>query len=320
MTAEGNYHTPVMLSQVLELLGAGSGGDFLDATVGGGGHSRALLEQAPHDTKLFGLDQDGQALAEAARKLSVFGKRVRIEQGNFRRAAAIFESVRFDGVLLDLGVSSHQFDTPERGFSCDRDGPLDMRMDAREGTTAAQLLEERDEDGLARMFRLWGESKYNRRIARRIVEHRQERPLKSTAELADLIRKAVPRQVERKNVVQIFQALRIAVNDELAALEDSLEHLFDSLKTDGRLVVISYHSLEDRIVKRGFAKLATGCVCPPGLPFCACGLKPRAKILTRKPIRPETAEVGNNPRSRSALLRAVRKLAGGDSAGEQAAR
>ncbi len=318
MTGEAGYHTPAMPRQALELLGAASGGDFLDATVGGGGHSRALMELAPHDTKLFGLDRDGEALAEAARKLSVFGKRVRLERGNFRGAAGIFRDIEFDGVLLDLGVSSHQFDTPQRGFSCDRDGPLDMRMDSREKTTAAHLLEASDEDELARIFRRWGESKYNRRIARKIVEQRREKPLQSTAELADLIRKAVPRQSERKNVVQVFQAIRIAVNDELAALQEGLEQLFGILKSDGRLVVISYHSLEDRIVKRCFVELASGCVCPKGLPLCACGRKPRAEILTRKPLRPDTAEVESNPRSRSALLRAVRKLAGGDSAGEQA--
>ncbi len=318
MTGEAGYHTPAMPRQALELLGATSGGDFLDATVGGGGHSRALMELAPRDTKLFGLDRDGEALAEAARKLSVFGKRIRLERGNFRRAAGIFRDIEFDGALLDLGVSSHQFDTPQRGFSCDRDGPLDMRMDSRDGTTAAQLLEASDEDELARIFRRWGESKYNRRIARKIVEQRREKPLQSTAELADLIRRAVPRQAERKNVVQVFQAIRIAVNDELAALREGLEQLFGILKSDGRLVVISYHSLEDRIVKRCFVELASGCVCPKGLPLCACGRKPRAEILTRKPLRPDAAEVESNPRSRSALLRAVRKLAGGDSAGEQA--
>ena len=320
MTAESGFHTPVMLRQVLELLETGSGGEFLDATVGGGGHSSALLKQAPDNTKLYGLDQDSQALAQAALRLSPFEDRVRLERNNFRRAAETFKGIKFDGALLDLGVSSHQLNTPERGFSCDRDGPLDMRMDNREAATAEQLLATSDEDELARIFRHWGESKYNRRIARNIVEHRREKPLQSTAELADLIRKAVPRQAERKNVVQVFQALRIAVNDELAALREGLEQLFGSLKPDGRLEVISYHSLEDRIVKRCFADLTAGCVCPKGLPFCACGRKPVAEILTRKPLRPDQSEVDNNSRSRSALLRAVRKLAGGDSAGEQAVR
>jgi len=308
MSGDDSYHIPVMLNQVLELLATVGGGCFLDATVGGAGHSRAILENSPPNTRLFGLDQDGEAICEAEKKLSGFGKRVRLERGNFRRAAEIYQGMEFDGALLDLGVSSHQIDTPRRGFSCDRDGPLDMRMDPRGETTAAGLLARLDEDELAEIFRRWGETKYNRRIARAVVARRDDSPLQSTAELADLIRSSVPRQAERKNVVQVFQALRIAVNDELAALSQALEELFGMLKPDGRLVVLSYHSLEDRIVKRYFAALATGCTCPPGLPFCACGKKPAAALLTRKGVRPLPDEIAGNPRSRSAMLRAVRKL------------
>ena len=308
MTEMGDYHIPVLLSRVIELLEAGSGGSFLDATLGGAGHSRAILEAAPAGSRLYGLDQDSDALERAAGVLAPFGDKVVLKQGNFRSAGEIYKGISVDGALLDLGVSSHQFDTPDRGFSCDRDGPLDMRMDERGKLTAARLLAESDENELAAVIRRWGESSYNRRIARTIVESRSEKPLDSTLELAELIRKAVPREAERKNVVQVFQALRIAVNDELGALEDGLEQLFGLLNKGGRLVVIAYHSLEDRIVKRYFARLATGCTCPPALPFCACGQTPRAEPITRKPVRPDADEIERNPRSRSALLRAVRKL------------
>ena len=315
MTEKGAYHTPVLLSRVIELIEAGSGGNFLDATLGGAGHSRAILEAAPAGSRLYGLDQDRDAIEQAERVLAPFKDRIDLRRGNFRSAGDIYKGIRLDGALLDLGVSSHQFDTPERGFSCDRDGPLDMRMDGRGETTAAVLLAESDEQELTSIFRRWGESSFSRKIARAVIERRQESPLESTAELAALIRAAVPRQAERKNVVQIFQALRIAVNDELAALGEGLESLFELLNPGGRLVVIAYHSLEDRIVKRTFQDLATGCTCPPGLPFCACGNEPRAEILTRKPVRPDAEETESNPRSRSAVLRAVRKLDTGN--GEQ---
>jgi 16S rRNA (cytosine1402-N4)-methyltransferase len=304
----GDYHIPVLLSRVIEILEPGSGGSFLDATVGGAGHSRAILEAAPAGGRLYGLDQDSDALERAAGVLEKFGGAVVLMQGNFRSAAEIYKGIKVDGALLDLGVSSHQFDTATRGFSCDRDGPLDMRMDGRGGMTAARLLAEADEKELAGIIQRWGESSFNRRIAKAIVERRREKPLESTLELAELIRSAVPRLEERKSVVQVFQALRIAVNDELGALEDGLEQLFGMLNTGGRLVVIAYHSLEDRIVKRYFARLTTGCTCPPGLPFCACGNKPQAEQITRKPVRPDADEIERNPRSRSALLRAVRKL------------
>ncbi|MBW7994988.1 MAG: 16S rRNA (cytosine(1402)-N(4))-methyltransferase RsmH [Candidatus Glassbacteria bacterium] len=317
MSEQAAYHIPVMVEQVLESLDAGSGGRFLDGTLGGGGHARALLEAAPEDVQLFGLDRDCDAVKRAGKNLAGFADRVTLKQGNFRDAGDLYKGLSLDGVLLDLGVSSHQLDTPERGFSCDRDGPLDMRMDADDGITAARLLNGSDEDELAEIFRRWGESRYSRRIARRILESRRDKPLESTAELARIVRTAVPRQVERKNVVQVFQALRIAVNDELGALRSGLEQLFDMLAVNGRLVVISYHSLEDRIVKRFFAELTAGCVCPPELPFCACGKLPRAVKVTRRPVRPASTEVERNSRSRSALLRAVRRLDNGESAGER---
>lgn len=302
------YHTPVLVREVLALLEPRPDGAYLDATAGGGGHARSILEASAPGGRLFALDRDEEAVRAAGAALESYGERVTVRKGNFRRVREIFGGMAFDGILLDLGVSSHQIELAQRGFSCDRNGPLDMRMDPAEGASAAEVLAGIDQEELERVIREYGESRYSRKIARQLVRLRQQAPLATTMHLAEAIRSAVPRLAERKNVVQVFQALRILINDELGALRDGLENLSSMLIPGGRLTVISYHSLEDRIVKRFFARLAEACVCPPRAPVCTCGGRAKARVLTRKPLRPSPEELAGNPRSRSARLRAMEKL------------
>jgi 16S rRNA (cytosine1402-N4)-methyltransferase len=310
MPIESNpvFHVPVLAKEVISQLEPKSPGCYLDGTVGGGGHARLILEASSPDGRLYGIDQDEEAIRAAAQALKPYGSRVRLKQGNFQAAREIYQNLAFNGILLDLGVSSHQLDTPGRGFSCDRDGPLDMRMDRRETLQAAYLLKTLSERELSRAFRDLGETHFSRQIAKAIVTQRAKAPVRTTSELAGMIRKAVPVRKERKSVVQVFQALRIMVNDELGALANGLKELFSMLLPGGRMAVISYHSLEDRIVKNYFAELVDPCICPPDLPVCGCGRIPQAKVLTRKPVRTSRAEIESNPRSRPALLRVAEKL------------
>jgi 16S rRNA (cytosine1402-N4)-methyltransferase len=308
MHSESSFHKPVLLEEIISLLRPCSPGRYLDGTLGGGGHARALLEASSPDGQLWGLDRDIEAIKEASIALQPFGKRVKLIHGNFRHAQELLPEISFNGILLDLGVSSHQFNTGERGFSCDRIGPLDMRMDAGQGQNAAQILAESDEDEIARFIRDYGEEPLSRKIARAIVRAREQNPILTTGELAEIVLRAVPWKSERKSLVRVFQAIRIRVNDELAALESALESLFDMLTFEGFMGVISYHSLEDRPVKKYFNRLTNPCTCPPGLPVCACNRTPDAQVLTRKPVRPTTEETDSNPRSRSARLRVIKKL------------
>jgi len=298
-----------LLEELISLLEPRSPGRYLDGTLGGGGHARALLEASSPEGCLWGMDRDREALTEASIVLEPFAKRVSLLHADFRHARELLPGLVFEGILLDLGVSSHQLNTAKRGFSCDRDGPLDMRMDAAQGRTAAQILAESEENELSRLLYDYGEEPFNRKLAREIVKTRQLNPIRTTGELAEIVRRVVPRKAERKSLVRVFQALRIRVNDELGALESALESLFEMLAPGGRLAVISYHSLEDRLVKRFFKRQANPCTCPPGLPVCACGRTPVAKVLTRKPVRPKIQEIESNPRSRSARLRLAQKLA-----------
>ncbi|OGG06615.1 MAG: 16S rRNA (cytosine(1402)-N(4))-methyltransferase [Candidatus Glassbacteria bacterium RIFCSPLOWO2_12_FULL_58_11] len=302
------FHEPALAKEVISLLAPFSPGRYLDGTVGGGGHARRILEASAPGGTVYGLDRDAEALAAASQALKSFGDRVMLRQGNFRAAGEIYRGVGFDGILLDLGISSHQIDTASRGFSFDREGPVDMRMDRGEGRSATELLAGIEESELVRVLSTYGESVFSRRIAREIIRERATRPLYSTSRLAEVVRRAVPQHSERKSVAQVFQALRIMVNDEIGALEEGLEELFSVLLPHGRLAVISYHSLEDRAVKTFFSGLADPCICPPDFPVCACGKVPAVRLLTRKPIRPSEAEVESNPRSRSARLRAAEKL------------
>lgn len=308
-------HQPVLMNQTLNSLKLRPGGVYLDGTLGGGGHTEAILQATEPDGKVIGLDQDDEALAAASQRLKPFGERFCPIRANFAEMEQVLAAegiAGLDGVLLDIGVSSHQLDEPDRGFSYMQDGPLDMRMDRRGGQTAADLVAELSESELANLIYRYGEEKFSRRIARRIVEQRAQTPIESTKQLAELISVAIPAAQRRKEkqhpAKRTFQALRIAVNDELGVLERGLVAAFASLKSGGRLSVITFHSLEDRIVKNYFAGLAKGCECPPEFPVCVCGKQPQALLITRRPQTATEDELQSNPRARSAKLRTVEKL------------
>lgn len=309
-------HRPVMPDEVLALLEPKPGEVFLDGTVGGGGHARLILEASAPDGRLIGLDQDPEALRKAAEVLAPFAGRVWLRHSNFSAATEVLAELGIDGLdgaLFDLGVSSHQLDTAERGFSFRNDAPLDMRMDPTGGTTAAELVNTLPVAELTRIFREYGEERWAGRIARRIEQVRRETPLLTTGQLAELISKTVPGgQVPGRihPATRVFQALRIRVNRELEHVEAGINAAIGLLKPMGRLVVISFHSLEDRIVKRMFQEEAKTCTCPPRLPVCVCHTVPRVEMLTRKALRASPEETASNPRSRSAVLRAVRRLPG----------
>ena len=294
------YHVPVMAPQVVELLAPVAGGRILDATFGGGGHSEAILAAHPTCT-IVAVDRDPDAAARA----TAIG--VRLVPGDFRDLEHLLEEEGIDdldGALLDLGVSSHQLDTPERGFSYHRSGPLDMRMGPGAARDADEVVNQWPRDRLADAIRRYGEERHAGRIADAVVA---ARPIGDTLHLADVVAGAVPAAARRRGhpARRTFQAVRIAVNDELAALTDGLDAALRLLRPGGRIVVISYHSLEDRIVKRRFAEMAQDCVCPPDLPVCGCGRVAGLRVITRRPLRPGADEVAANPRARSARLRAA---------------
>lgn len=299
---------------MLRFLAPRPGGIYVDGTVGGAGHAARILEASSPDGILIGFDRDAEALRAARERLLPFGGRVRLVQGNFAgfaEALAGFGIGRIDGFLLDLGVSSHQLDTAERGFSFQKDAPLDMRMDSSSGVTAADLLNTLPERELARIIRDYGEERWARRLALFIVKAREEAAIETTLQLVDIIKGAIPRGAWEERLhpaTRTFQALRIAVNDELASLEKGLDQGIRMLNRGGRSVVISFHSLEDRIVKNSFRGFAQGCTCPKGLPYCVCGNTPFLRVLTGKPVMAGPAEVEANPRARSARLRAAEKL------------
>ena len=291
----------------------------MDCTVGGGGHARGILMKTAPNGFLIGIDRDPEAIAAARAELAPFGERVRLICDNFKNIVEIVNSVGRDdilGVLFDLGVSSHQLDEPERGFSYMIDAPLDMRMGvagagSQGSRTAADLVNELPVEDLARIIREYGEERWASRIARFIGEERAHHPIRTTGELVDIIKKAIPAGARRSGphpAKRTFQALRIAVNDELSAFEQALVGAIDLLEPGGRICVISFHSLEDRITKRTFQHYAKACTCPPGLPVCSCGGKATLKVITRKPITPSGREISENPRSRSAKLRAAEKF------------
>jgi 16S rRNA (cytosine1402-N4)-methyltransferase len=309
-------HRPVLLAESVGYLAPERGGLFVDATLGLGGHSEALLEAAPQ-VRVIGIDRDREALKFASARLAKFGERFRAVHANFKEVERVLEDAcetDVSGVLADLGVSSLQFDAAELGFSFRHDAPLDMRMNASgddEEETAAELLARLPEEEIARIIFEYGEERKSRRIARWIVERREEgRAIERTTELAELVARAVGyKRTDRIHpATRTFQALRIAVNHELEGLEAFLEASIDLLQPSGRLVVISFHSLEDRIVKRTLRRLAGQCECDRRLPVCACGARRMVEILTRRPVTPAETELDENPRARSAKLRACRKL------------
>ena len=304
-----------MPEEMIRFLAPRPGGAYLDGTLGGGGHARLIVERcAPDGGVLIGFDRDHEALAVVVERLSRFGKNVRLIHGNFSDAAGFLSSLDItgiDGFVLDLGVSSHQLDVTRRGFSFQSDGVLDMRMDSSSETTAADLVNTLPERELERIFREYGEERWAKRVAAFVVKERSEATIETTFRLVDIIKKAIPRATWEKRLhpaTRTFQALRIAVNHELESLDRGLRGLIDCLKPGGRGVVISFHSLEDRIVKNIFREYSAGCVCPRGFPICVCGGASRINILTGKPVMAGAREVMENPRSRGAKLRAIEKL------------
>lgn len=313
MKAE-NLHQSVLLEETLRVLQAQENEMFADATLGMGGHTQAILETAKN-IRVIGIDQDMEAIGFAKERLKNFGERFQVYHANFSEIKEVLreaEIEKVDGILADLGVSSLQFDSAERGFSFRFDAPLDMRMNADdEMETAAELLENLTEEEIANIIYNFGEERASRKIARWIVEKRKSgEPIKTTKQLADLVQRAIGRGKKDKvhPATRTFQALRIAVNRELDILEDFIRDAVDVLKKDGRLAVITFHSLEDRIVKQTFQKLSGKCFCPPRIPRCVCGAEKKIEILTRKPIVPNESEIEENPRARSAKLRACLKL------------
>ena len=308
----GAPHRPVLLDETLKFLAPERGGLFIDCTVGLGGHSEAILKSSG-ETRVVGMDLDTEALEYAHQRLSSFGERFRAFQTDFRAIREVLKEANErdpNGILVDLGVSSMQFDSPERGFSFRFDAPLDMRMDPTTGATAADLLQQLPESEIARIIFEYSEERHSRRIARRIVERREQgKPITTTTELADLVRLAAGghKRNQIHPATRTFQALRIAVNHELEGLGEFVESAVDLLIPDGRFVGISFHSLEDRILKRELRKLSGHCECPPRLPVCECGAREIVELLTRRPVAPGAREVEENPRARSAKLRACRK-------------
>lgn len=310
-------HLPVLANEVIEMLAPAPGSLQIDATLGGGGHTERILEAANPNGRLLGLDADPAAIARVETRLRPrFGDRLVLRQANFRELSSVAPAAGFgsvDGCLFDLGLSSFQLADRERGFGFRAGGPLDMRFDPGRGMPASELLSTLDVAELTALFRRYGEEPKAPRIARAIVEARRVAPITTAEELAALVERVLPpnpRQPRRTHpATRVFQALRIAVNEELDALEAGLHAALDLLRPGGRLVVLSYHSLEDRIVKRFIQSERRGCVCPPEVPVCVCGRNPRLRLITRPSLTPTAAEISANPRARSARLRAADRLA-----------
>lgn len=304
-------HTPVMLEETLRLLCVKDNGLYIDGTLGGAGHARGILSAAK-DVRLIGIDRDGEALAAAALRLKEFGDRVTLVHANFSEIKSILAQKGIegaDGILLDLGVSSYQLDNPERGFSYQYDAPLDMRMDKSQYLNAYHVVNEYSERELYRVIRDYGEEQWASRIAQFIVEERQRKSIETTFELVDVIKKAIPTRARRTGphpARRTFQAIRIEVNNELGGLEQSIRDAVDSLNPGGRLCVITFHSLEDRVVKRVMQNMEKPCTCPPKLPVCVCGAVPKGKVIGRF-VMPSAQEMESNPRSKSAKLRCFEK-------------
>jgi 16S rRNA (cytosine1402-N4)-methyltransferase len=310
---ENFRHLSVLPEEVIRFLEPANGKTYLDGTLGGGGHASLILKKAP-EAFLIGIDRDQSALAAAGTRLAAYSQRTTLIHGNFSDVAEHLNTLgitTLDGFILDLGVSSHQLDTRERGFSFQQDAPLDMRMDVSNGETAADLVNELSEHELERILLEYGEERWAKRIASFIVKERAESLITTTFRLVDIVKGAVPKAKWDERIhpaTRTFQALRIAVNTELDSLERGMRAALNLLKPGGRGVIISFHSLEDRIVKHIFREYAEGCTCPRQMPVCVCGKQPRVKVLTNRPVTATPVEIENNQRSRSAKLRAVVKL------------
>ncbi len=306
-------HYSVMLRECIEGLQIDPAGIYVDCTLGGGGHSEAIAKRLTTG-RLIGIDQDEAAIRAAGERLAPFDDRVTLVKNNFSNITAILWDLGIEhisGAMIDLGVSSYQLDTPERGFSYQNDAPLDMRMDTDAAKTAADVVNGYDEASLRRILRDYGEEQNAARIAFAIVEARKAHPIQTTFELVEIIKSVTPKKllaVGHHPAKKAFQAIRIEVNGELDAIAPSIEAAVERLRPGGRAAVITFHSLEDRIVKQTFASLATGCTCPPDFPVCVCGKKPIVALLNRKPILPSEDELSDNPRAHSAKLRCAVKL------------
>lgn len=308
------YHRPALLGPTLAFLDPRPGDTFLDGTLGGGGHAEAILEKIVPGGRLIGLDRDQDAIDYASQRLRRFGDAFIPVKANFAAMDSVLAGLgtgKVQGILLDLGISSHTVDEPGRGFSFLQDGPLDLRMDRSQPLTAADVVNQLPERELAELIRRDSDERWAARIAKRIVEQRARKPLTRTGELADLVAAAIPRGAwpERTHPsTRTFLALRIVVNAELDALRDAIPRAVSVLAPGRRFAVLTYHSLEDRMVKQAFADLAGRCKCPPDLPVCACEAAARVRLITRKPVRPDEGEISENPRARSAKLRVVEAL------------
>jgi 16S rRNA (cytosine1402-N4)-methyltransferase len=308
------YHVPVLLSETMHYLAPKPGGVYVDCTLGGGGHTEEILKRVGPDGMVIGIDQDEQALNAANERLSGFGSAFKPVYGNFRFLENIVLKLglsHIDGILFDLGVSSPQLDEAERGFSYNEAAPLDMRMDRSQGFTAADIINEYSQAELAEIIYKFGEERWSRRIASKIVSYRNKKRIETTVELAEIIISAIPAPARRHGphpARRTFQALRIAVNQELDALREALQGAVTVISPMGVICVITFHSLEDRIVKHFFKEKSSKCSCPPGTPVCMCNKPQVIEILTKKPVVPTTAETEQNQRARSAKLRAARKL------------
>ena len=302
-------HVSVLLRETIEWLNIRPDGIYADGTLGGGGHASEVAARLTEGGRLIGIDQDADAIAAATERLKPFEDRVTIVRDNYVNMKHVLADLGIeavDGICLDLGVSSYQLDTAERGFSYMEDAPLDMRMDRRADRTAADLVNDCTEQELFRIIRDYGEDRFAKNIAKHIVKARERKAIRTTGELADIIRGAIPMKIQVTGghpAMRTFQALRIALNGELQVLEDSIDEMIGLLKPGGRICIITFHSLEDRIVKNGFRRNESPCTCPPGFPVCVCGKKSRGTVITKKPILPTEEETEENPRSRSAKLR-----------------
>ena len=306
-------HRSVLLDESIEALAIRPDGIYVDGTAGGGGHSFAVASKLENGL-LIAIDQDENAIAAAGARLAPLGERARVVRNNFSNLTQVLEECeidQIDGLLLDLGVSSHQLDEAERGFAYQNDAPLDMRMDRRRTKTARDVVNTYSFEDLKRILFTYGEEKFSARIAAKIVAAREKKPIETTGELADLIKSAIPaaaRDGGHHPAKRSFQAIRIEVNGELDVIVPAIESAVAHMKKGGRIAIITFHSLEDRIVKQTFAHLASGCTCPKNLPICVCGKKPLVKVISKKPILPSEQELEENPRSRSAKLRVAEKI------------